>query len=172
LSLSLRAGLIGVALVMLYMLFYYRLPGFLSIISLCLYIAVTLALFKLIGVTLTLAGIAGFILSVGMAVDANVLIFERSKEELASGKSLKAAVEEGFNRAWTSIRDSNISTLISCVLLMWFGTSFVKGFAVTLTIGILVSMFTAITVTRVMLRFICPWFKAEANWLFLGAKKK
>ncbi len=168
-TMSVKAGVIGVAIIMLFMLFYYRLPGFLSVISLSLYIVLTLALFKFIGVTLTLAGIAGFILSIGMAVDANVLIFERMKEELQRGKSLKVAVEEGFKRAWTSIRDGNMSTLITCMLLIWLGTSFVKGFAVTLIIGILVSMFSAITVTRVMLRFVVPWFKKRSGgFLFLG----
>ncbi len=169
---SLKAGVSGVLLVMLFMFLYYRLPGLLSVISLSVYIALTLAIFKLIGVTLTLAGIAGFILSIGMAVDANVLIFERLKEELKDGKSLKAAVEEGFIRAWTSIRDGNISTLITCVMLIGFGSSFVKGFAVTLFIGILLSMFSAITITRVMLRFIVPWFKEHGSWLFLGSKKQ
>jgi protein-export membrane protein SecD len=169
---SLKAGVIGLIIVMIFMLLYYRLPGLLSVIALTLYISLTLALFKLIGVTLTLAGIAGFILSIGMAVDANVLIFERLKEELKSGKSLKAAVEEGFLRAWTSIRDGNISTLITCVMLIWFGSSFVQGFAVTLIIGVLISMFSAITVTRVMLRFVVPWFPANANILFLGAKSE
>ncbi|MFA6426901.1 MAG: protein translocase subunit SecD [Candidatus Magasanikbacteria bacterium] len=168
---SLKAGILGVVLIMMFMLVYYRLPGFLSIISLTLYITLTLALFKLIGVTLTLAGIAGFIMSIGMAVDANVLIFERMKEELRGKKSLKASVEEGFKRAWTSIRDSNLSTLISCILLMWFGTSFVKGFAVTLSIGVLMSMFTAITITRIMLRFIVPWFSYHGNRMFLGGRK-
>ena len=168
-SASLFAGVIGVLLVMLFMLIYYRLPGLLSVITLTLYITLTLAIFKLIGVTLTLAGIAGFILSIGMAVDANVLIFERLKEELREGKSLKAGVEEGFKRAWSSIRDSNISTLITCVLLIWFGTSFVQGFAVTLGIGVLLSMFSAITITRVMLRFVVPWFKKrDGGWLFVG----
>ena len=171
LSKSLTAGAVGIMLVMLFMLLYYRLPGLLSVISLSVYIALTLAVFKLIGVTLTLAGIAGFILSVGMAVDANVLIFERLKEELKDGKSLKAAVEEGFLRAWTSIRDGNVSTLITCIMLIGFGSSFVKGFAVTLFIGILFSMFSAITITRVMLRFVVPWFSEKANWLFLGAQK-
>ncbi|MFH1947165.1 MAG: protein translocase subunit SecD [Candidatus Magasanikbacteria bacterium] len=171
LSTSLKAGIFGIILVMIFMFFYYRLPGLLSVISLTLYIFLTLAVFKIIGVTLTLAGIAGFILSIGMAVDANVLIFERLKEELKEGKSLKAAVEEGFLRAWTSIRDGNISTLITCVLLIWFGSSFVQGFAVTLAIGILISMFSAITITRVMLRFIVPWFKEKGNWMFLGFKK-
>jgi preprotein translocase subunit SecD len=111
-------------------------------------------------------------MSLGMAVDANVLIFERLKEELRAGKSLKAATEEGFIRAWTSIRDSNISTLITCVMLIWFGSSFVQGFAVTLTIGVLMSMFTAITVTRTLMRLIVPWFKEKGNHLFLGYKKQ
>lgn len=168
---SLYAGTVGVIAVMLFMLLYYRLPGLLSVFSLGLYIVLTLALFKLVGVTLTLAGIAGFIMSVGMAVDANVLIFERMKEELKNGHSLRVAVEEGFLRAWTSIRDSNLSTLISCALLIWLGTSFVQGFAVTLSIGVLVSMFTAITITRVLLRFIIPWFGERGNLLFLGYKK-
>jgi len=167
---SLYAGVVGVLLVMLFMLLYYRLPGLLSVIALSVYIALTLALFKLIGVTLTLAGIAGFILSIGMAVDANVLIFERLKEELRDGKSLKAAVEEGFNRAWTSIRDGNVSTLITCALLIWFGSSFVQGFAITLGIGVGLSMFSAITITRVMLRFVVPWFKTrDGGILFRGS---
>ncbi len=172
LQLSLRAGIIGILAIMLFMLLYYRLPGFLSVIALTVYVFTTLALFKLIGVTLTLSGIAGFILSIGMAVDANVLIFERMKEELRAGKTLRVAIEEGFLRAWTSIRDSNLSTLISCILLMWIGTGFVKGFAVTLSIGILVSMFTAITVSRTMLRFVCAWFSEYGNWLFLGSRKQ
>ena len=172
LQLSLKAGIIGILAVMLFMLLYYRLPGLLSVVALTIYTATTLALYKLIGVTLTLSGIAGFIMSVGMAVDANVLIFERMKEELREGKSLRVAIEEGFLRAWTSIRDSNLSTLISCVLLMWIGTGFVKGFAVTLSIGVLVSMFTAITVSRIMLRFICPWFSEHGNWFFLGSRKQ
>ncbi|MBT4071705.1 MAG: protein translocase subunit SecD [Candidatus Magasanikbacteria bacterium] len=168
LSKSLYAGIAGVLIVMLFMLLYYRLPGLLAVLSLSMYIIFTLAIFKLIHVTLTLAGIAGFILSIGMAVDANVLIFERLKEELREGKSLKAAVEEGFLRAWTSIRDGNISTLITCALLIWFGSSFVQGFAATLAIGILLSMFTAITITRFMLRYIVPWFGQYGNKLFLG----
>jgi len=170
---SLKAGVVGVIIVMIFMFLYYRLPGFLSVIALSLYITLTLAIFKLVGVTLTLAGIAGFILSIGMAVDANVLIFERLREELKEGKSLKAGVEEGFRRAWTSIRDGNVSTLITCVLLIWFGTSFVKGFAITLAIGILISMFSAITVTRVLLRFVVPWFKKrDGGVLFLGTYKE
>jgi len=172
-SQSLYAGIVGVILVMLFMLFFYRLPGLLSVIALSIYIVLTLAIFKLIGVTLTLAGIAGFILSIGMAVDANVLIFERLKEELRENKSLKVAIEEGFNRAWTSIRDGNLSTLITCFVLISFGTSFVQGFAITLSIGVLLSMFTAITITRVMLRFVAPWFKKrDGGILFLGSHKE
>ena len=125
----------------------------------------------MIGVTLSLSGITGFILSIGIAIDANILIFERLKEELRSGKTLKSAIEEGFVRAWSSIRDGNLSTLITCVLLMWFGSSFVKGFAITLAIGILVSLFTAITISRVFLRFIAPWFEKRGHVLFLGWKK-
>ena len=116
--------------------------------------------------------IAGVIISIGMAVDANILIFERLKEELKAGKSLRSAVEEGFLRAWTSIRESNVATLITCLLLSWFGTSFVKGFALTLAIGVLISMFTAITVTRAFLRFVVPWFSEFGNRLFLGARKR
>ena len=169
---SLKAGFIAIVLVMLFMIFYYRLPGVLATLSLTLYISLVLAVFKGIGVTLTLAGIAGFILSIGMAVDANILIFERVKEELKAGKSLKAAVEEGFLRAWTSIRDGNISTLITCVLLVGFGSSFVQGFAATLSIGVLLSMFSAITITRAFLRFVVPWFSRYGSWLFLGYSNK
>ncbi len=172
LSKSLYAGQIAVFLIFIFMVLYYRLPGLLSVFSLCLYIALTLSLFKLIGVTLSLSGITGFILSIGIAIDANILIFERLKEELRQGKSLKSGIEEGFGRAWTSIRDGNASTFITCILLIWFGTSFVKGFAVTLAIGIAVSLFTAITVTRVLLRFIAPWFEKRGHWLFLGFPRK
>ncbi len=168
---SLKAGLAALLLVMLFMVLYYRLPGVIAVFGLLIYATVSLAIFKLIGVTLTLAGIAGFILSIGMAVDANILVFERMKEELRAGKSLRTAVEEGFLRAWLSIRDGNTSVLITCVILVWFGSSFVQGFAVTLVIGTLVSIFTAITVTRTCLRFVVPWFKPEGNVLFLGHKK-
>lgn len=149
------AGIIGLAVVALFMILYYRLPGVLAVLALLLYATITFALFKLIPVTLTLPGIAGFVLSVGVAVDANILIFERMKEELRSGKRLLTAVDEGFRRAWPSIRDSNISTLITCVILFWFGSQFgasiVKGFALTLALGVFVSLFTAITVTRTLL---------------------
>ncbi|MCB9798246.1 protein translocase subunit SecD [Candidatus Nomurabacteria bacterium] len=168
---SLKAGIIAIIVVMIFMMLYYRLPGLLSVIALCVYIALTLAIFKLLGVTLTLAGIAGLILSIGMAVDANVLIFERVKEELQSGKSLKTAVSEGFIRAWSSIRDGNVSTLLTCFILMGLGTSFVKGFAITLGLGVLMSMFSAITITKTFLRFVEPWIGEKGSWLFLGARK-
>jgi protein-export membrane protein SecD len=149
---SVRAGTIGLAAVLLFMIVYYRLPGLLADLALIVYALITLAVFKLIPVTLTLPGIAGFLLSVGMAVDANILIFERMREELRQGRRLQRAIESGFRRAWTSIFDSNVSTWITCLILWFFGNSFgasvVKGFAVTLAIGVLVSMFTAVTVSR------------------------
>ncbi len=154
---SLKAGIIGFAIVALFMLLYYRLPGLLAILALLLYSGLNLSLYKLIPVTLTLSGIAGFILSVGMAVDANILIFERMKEELLRGRTLGAAIDEGFKRAWTSIRDSNTTTLISCVVLYYTSSSMVKGFAFTLALGVLVSMFSAITVSRTLLRLIAGW---------------
>ena len=154
LSQSLLGGGIGIALVFLFMLLYYRLPGLLADAALVYYALVVYALFRLIPVTLTLAGIAGFVLSIGMAVDANILIFERTKEELRSGKSLVAAIEAGFSRAWNSILDSNVSSLITASILYSFGSPTIKGFALVLIIGILVSMFTAIVVTRTILRVI------------------
>lgn len=153
---SLSAGLIGMIGVLAFMMIIYRLPGVLASFALIIYILINLAVFKLIPVTLTLAGIAGFILSIGMAVDANVLIFERMKEELRVGRSIRLAVEAGFSRAWPAIRDGNLSTLISCVVLYVFGNSFgasiVKGFAVTLFIGVIFSMITAVLVTRTFMR--------------------
>ncbi|MEW6610683.1 MAG: protein translocase subunit SecD [Patescibacteria group bacterium] len=169
---SLRAGIIGILIVILFMILYYRLPGLIASFVLLLYASLVLALFKLIPVTLTLAGIAGFILSVGMAVDANILIFERLKEELKVGRDLSTAVEEGFKRAWTSIRDSNFSSLITCAILMWFGSSVIKGFAVTLIIGILSSMFTAITVSRTILKVIALTGARRHLWLFGCHQKK
>jgi preprotein translocase subunit SecD len=155
---SLLAAAIGIALLLLFMLVYYRLPGLVACLSLGIYGVVLLAIFKLVPVTLTLPGVAGFILSLGMAVDANVLIFERIKEELRGGRSLGAAVEAGFNRAWPAIRDSNITTFIACLILFWLGGQLgalmVRGFAVTLFIGVALSMFTAIMVTRTFLRLI------------------
>ena len=170
---SFRAGIYGLIAVLLYMIFYYRLPGVLASLTLCVYALLTLVIFKLIGVTLTLSGIAGFILSIGMAVDANVLIFERLKEELRAGRSLKSATEEAFARAWPSIRDSNITTLISCVFMVWMGTGFVQGFATTLAIGVLISMFSAIVLTRTLMRGVLLLIKKEeGNMMFLGFKKK
>jgi preprotein translocase subunit SecD len=155
---SLTAGLIGLGIVMLYMGLYYRLPGVLADIALLCYALITLALFRYIPVTLTLPGIAGFVLSIGVAVDANVLIFERLKEELRAGRKLSQAIDLGWSRAWPSIRDSNFSTLITCGILFWFGSTFgasiVKGFSLTLAIGVGVSMFTAIIVTRTFLHLV------------------
>jgi preprotein translocase subunit SecD len=151
---SLLAGFLGIALVIIFMLIYYRLPGMVAAFALIYYTLVVLAIFRLVPVTLTLAGIAGFVLSVGMAVDANILIFERMKEELRIGKSLPAAVEAGFNRAWNSILDSNVSSLITATILYAFGSSVIRGFALVLIIGVLVSMFSAIVVTRSIMRVI------------------
>jgi protein-export membrane protein SecD len=163
---SITAGIIGLITVLIFMIAYYRLPGVLASIALLIYVLLNLTVFRLLPVTLTLPGIAGFLLSTGMAVDANILIFERMKEELRRGRSLHASVEAGFDRAWTSIRDSNISTLIICAILYWLGSGFsilgleligavvVKGFAITLAIGVLMSMFTAVIVTRTLLRLV------------------
>ncbi len=155
---SLVAGLIGLSVVGVFMALYYRLPGVLADLALIVYALITLAMFKLIPVTLTLPGIAGYVLSVGMAVDANVLIFERLKEELRAGRTLRQAIDMGWARAWPSIRDSNFSTLITSFILFWFGNAFgasiVKGFSLTLAIGVLISMFTAIVVTRTFLHLV------------------
>lgn len=146
------AGLIGTILVMLFMALYYRGFGMFAVVALAMYVPLTLAVFKLVPVTMTLAGIAGFILSIGMAVDANILVFERTKEELKRGMGRTEAVEEGFKRAWTSIRDSNISTMITAAVLYTFTSSFVQGFALALFVGVVVSMFSAITITRTLMR--------------------
>lgn len=155
---SIRAGTIGLLVVLLFMIVYYRLPGLMSALALIIYGLLNFGLYKLMPVTLTLPAITGFILSVGMAVDANILIFERMKEELRDGKSLKFAMELGFTRSWPSIRDSAISTLITCAILFWFGTNFgasiVKGFAITLALGVVTNIFTAVTVTRTFLRIM------------------
>jgi preprotein translocase subunit SecD len=148
------------------MIVFYRLPGFIAVIALACYSLFVLAIFKVWPVTLTLAGIAGYILSIGMAVDANILVFERTKEELRDGRPLLSAIEEGFRRAWLSIRDSNVSSLLTAFILMWFGSSLIKGFAVTLAIGILVSMFTALTVTRTLMRLIVSKWMERHLWLF------
>jgi preprotein translocase subunit SecD len=163
---TLFAGAVGILLVMLFMLIYYRLPGVIANLALVYYGLVVLAIFRVIPVTLTLAGIAGFVLSVGMAVDANILIFERTKEELRAGKTLIAATEAGFNRAWNSIFDSNVSSMITAAILYFFGTPTVRGFALVLMVGVATSMFSAITVSRTMLRGIVQQGFAERAWLF------
>jgi preprotein translocase subunit SecD len=168
---SLIAGIIGLILVLVFMVVYYRLPGLLADTALIIYGTLVLAIFKMIPVTLTLAGIAAFIISIGMAVDANVLIFERMKEELRAGKTIGAAMEAGFNRAWTAIRDSNISTFITCAILYWFGSRYVAGsvmgFGLTLFIGVLVSMFSAIFVTHTLLRLVLTTPLARKTGLFI-----
>ena len=155
---SLTAAEIGIVILLIFLLLYYRLPGLVACLALGVYGVVLLMIFKLVPVTLTLPGLAGFIVSFGMAVDANVLIFERMKEELRGGRSLAAAVEAGFNRAWPAIRDSNITTFIACIVLFWLGGQLgalqVRGFALTLFIGVALSMFTAIVVTRTFLRLM------------------
>jgi len=164
------AGAIGLISVVLFMLLYYRLPGAIADIALIIYAILTFALFKLIPVTLTLPGLAGFVLSVGVAVDANILIFERMKEELRAGRNLRNAVDTGFSRAWPSIRDSNAATLITCGILFWFGNTFgasiVKGFALTLALGVAVSLFTAILVTRSILHLFLDRidFSEKHSW--------
>ena len=163
---SLLAGGIAILLVIFFMLVHYRLPGLVASFSLLYYAVLVLALFRLIPVTLTLAGIAGFVLSVGMAVDANILIFERTKEELRSGKSLAQAIEAGFARAWNSILDSNVSSLITASILYLFGSSVIQGFALVLIIGVLASMFTAIVVTRSILRVVVTREWARKAWLY------
>ena len=171
---SIVAGLVGLGLVAVLMILYYRVPGLVSVVALIIYTTYVFSLFKLIPVTLTLAGIAGFILSIGMAVDANVLIFARLKEELRRGRPVVAAVEEGFQHAWPSIRDSNIATMITSAILYWFGqytgASIIQGFALTLFIGVAVSMFTAIVVTRTFMRLLLKsrWF--NDHW-WLGVER-
>lgn len=163
---SLRAGLYGLLLVALFMILFYRLPGAISVLALLIYIVIVLAIYKVIPVTLTLAGIAGFILSLGIAVDANVLIFARMREELASGRPLGQAVHDGFHRAWYSIRDSHVTTILGAAVLYIFSTSVVKGFALTLGIGVLVSLFTATVIARTFLIAILGPKLEKRKWLF------
>ena len=173
---SMKAGAVGLLLVMLYMIFYYRFFGLIAAFSLGLYAATIVAIFKLsnftpMSITLTLAGIAGLILSIGMAVDANVLIFERIREELHAGKDLKRSIDEGFKRAWPSIRDGNLSTIITSLILMMMGTGFVKGFALILIVGVLISMFTAIVITKIIVRFTSGAWLDKRRWLIMSNKK-
>jgi preprotein translocase subunit SecD len=180
---SVRAGIIGFILVAIFMILFYRLPGILAVIALLIYVSFSLVIFKLgwitiltlflvnAGqVTITLAGMAGFIMSIGVAVDANILIFARMREEMANGKPFGLAVEEGFRRAWPSIRDSNSMTMLTCLILMMTTTGVVKGFAITLLLGVLVSMFTAIFVTRTLLKLIPENVLTKYSFL-IGAPK-
>jgi preprotein translocase subunit SecD len=169
---SLIAGIIGLLAVILFMLLYYRLPGFIADLALITYACISLMLFKLIPVVLSLPGIAGFILGIGMAVDANILIFERLKEELRAGRTLRQAIDLGWSRAWPSIRDANISTLITCLILFIFGNTFgasmVKGFSITLALGVIVSLFTSIIVTRTYLHVVLDSIKFTEHPRWFG----
>lgn len=167
---SINAGLIGLILVGLFMIAFYRLPGIIATLSLLFFVVINLAAYRFFDVTITLAGIAGFVLSIGMAVDANVLIFERLKEELRSGRDFASAIDEAFTRAWTSIRDGNLTTLIAAAVLYWFSSSFIRGFALTLAIGVILSMFSAIMVSRVYLKNVLAW-KWARKYSFFCVKK-
>ena len=175
LSKSLIAGLTGLALVLLFMFLYYRIPGLISGLALLIYATLLLAIFKLIGITLELSGVAAVILSIGMAVDANILIFERMKEELRAGRTLLSSINIGFSRAWPAIRDGNVSTLITCAILFWFadtlGATMVQSFSATLALGVIVSLFTAITVSRTLLRVIAVSSISKYSVLFLPSGK-
>jgi len=172
LSKSLLAGVIGFSIVALFMLLYYRLPGSVAVVAVAIYAGLTFALFKLIPVTLTLPSIAGFLLSTGSALDANILLFERMKEELRNGRTIRQALDLGWKRAWPSIRDSNIAIIITSLILFWFGSTFgatlVKGFALTLALGVLVSLFTAVFVTRSLLAVILDFIKQERAQKWFG----
>jgi len=173
---SLFAGIIGLITVMVFMIIYYRFLGLIASLALITYTAFMISIIKLSAyspwqITLTLSGIAGIVLSIGMAVDANILIFERTKEEIRRGRSISSAIEEGFKRAWTSIRDGNLSTIITSLILIFFGTGFIKGFAITLILGVLVSLFTAIVIVRTTLRFIGTHWLEERMWLVMRNKK-
>ena len=163
---SLKAGILGFLAVVIFMILFYRIPGILASLALIIYISLVLSVFKMVPITLTLAGIGGFILSIGMAVDANVLIFSRMREELKEGKNLGLAIENGFNRAWPSIRDGNLTTLIVAVILFAFGTSFIKGFALTLSFGILISMFSAMIISKNFLRCFIQTKLEKIKWLW------
>jgi protein-export membrane protein SecD len=169
---SVQAGLVGFALIAVFMVAYYRLAGLLAVIALVFYAAANLAMYKLFGVTITLSGIAGFVLSLGIAVDANVLIFERLKEELRAGRDLPTAADEAFRRAWPSIRDGNLTTLIATGVLYWIGEGYIRGFALTLTIGVLMSMFSAMVVTHVLVKLIVRYKVVRKPVFFLGLERK
>jgi preprotein translocase subunit SecD len=169
---SLTAGLIGMIIVILFMVIYYRLPGIVAALSILFYAAIAFAVFKFFHFTLTLPGIAGFLLSTGAALDANILIFERMKEELRNGRNLVQAVDQGWSRAWSSIRDSNLAAIITSLILYWFGSTFgatiVKGFSLTLALGVAISLFTAIYVTRTLLTFVLRTFKPQNLQTWFG----
>jgi preprotein translocase subunit SecD len=163
---GITAAVIGFIIVALFLLVWYRLPGLVAVLALGLYVVITLVLYKLIPVTLSAAGIAGFIISIGMAVDANILIFERTREERSRGKATGEAFSDGFSRAWTSIRDANTASIIIAVILFWFGTSLIKGFALTFGLGVIVSLISAITITRLFIRAL-PTFEGKHAGSFL-----
>lgn len=174
---SLFAGIVGLIAVIIFMIIYYRFLGVIASLALITYTAFMVSIIKLSAfspwqITLTLSGIAGIILSIGMAVDANILIFERTKEEIKKGRNISSAIEEGFRRAWTSIRDGNLSTIITSLILIFFGTGFIKGFAITLILGVLVSLFTAIVIVRTTLRFIGTHWLEERMWLVMRNSSK
>jgi preprotein translocase subunit SecD len=164
--------MVAFLLIAIFAILIYRLPGMAAVVVLVIYAALNAATFKLVPITLTLSGIAGFILSIGMAIDSNVLVFERLKEELKSGLALEPALEEAFKRAWTSIRDGHVSILISCAVLFWFSSSLIKGFALTLALGTVISLFTATVTTRTVLRALAKTPLAKWPWLFLASGKK
>ena len=168
---SIIAGAIGLAAVIIFMLVFYRFLGLVASLALLIYTGLMITIFKFTGITLTLSGIAGFVLSIGMAVDANILIFERTKEEIRGGRTIANSLDEGFKRAWTSIRDGNISSLLTAGILYLMGTGFVKGFAASLFIGVVVSMFTAVVITRTMLKFIISDWIHGRTWM-VGVNKK
>lgn len=168
---SLYAGTVGLIAVIVFMIFFYRFLGFIASIALLIYTALIIVIFKITGITLTLAGIAGVILSIGMAVDANILIFERTKEEIRKGRTISNSLNEGFKRAWTSIRDGNVSSLITAAILFLLGTGFVKGFAATLFLGVIVSMFTAVVISRTILNYVVGNWISNKPWL-MGVRKK
>ncbi len=163
---GIKATGLGFLVIALFMILWYRLPGVISVLSLSIYLSLIIALFKVLNMTLTAGGIAGLILSIGIAVDANVLVFERMKEELRRGKSIRGAIQDGFSRAWTSIRDSNVSTIITALILFWFGTAVIKGFAINLAFGVTISMVTAIVLSRTLLMALRPETTATNRFLF------
>ncbi|HHE45808.1 MAG TPA: protein translocase subunit SecD, partial [Candidatus Moranbacteria bacterium] len=174
---SIKAGAVGLGIVIIFMILYYRFLGLVASVALLIYTGIMLSIFKLSvltpwSITFTLSGIAGFILSIGMAVDANVLIFERTKEEIRNGRSVANAIEEGFRRAWPSIRDGNYSTIITSVILIGIGTGFVNGFALILIIGVLVSMFTDIVLTKIILNFLSGEWMEKYAWLICSQRFK